>query len=252
LIKRILGILLLITSFWACSSSIDTSTMTADQHLDYAISLYQDEDYEVALQEFQSILLQYNGTSVNDDAQYYLGMTYFKKREFLLAAYEFSKLIKDIPASTFVPDAQFMLANCYYELSPPYQLDQAYTKKAIEELQAFIDFFPLSPKVDEAEAKIQEMNLKLAEKAFQSAYIYDRMDYTRAAIKYYQIVFETYHDTEWAPEALFNKIEVENERGDMKRQVLRDIGIFLAKYPDHEEARYLQKLEAKLMQNERK
>lgn len=246
LIKKIFGIVLL-GLLIACSGSKDTSVMTPEEHYQYAVELYENEDYESALLEIQAVLLQYSGSAINDDAQYYYGMTYFKRGEYLLAAYEFSKLIKDIPASPYVPDSQFMLADCYYELSPPYQLDQAYSQKSIEEFQAFIDFFPLSPKVEEAEKKIHEMNQKIAQKAFYSAYIYDRMDYTKAAIKYYQNVFETYHDTEWAPKALFRKIEIQNEEG-MKKETLRDITIFLQKFPDHEEAPSLQLMEQQLLE----
>ena len=69
-------------------------------------------------------------------------MTRFQRGEYILAAFEFSKLMKNMPASEFVPISQFMISECYYELSPNYTLEQKYTKKAIEEYQAFIDFFP--------------------------------------------------------------------------------------------------------------
>ena len=142
--KRIILLLLLSILVWNCSSSIDTTTLSAEEHLAYAKKLMTDEDYEEAVMEFKSILLQYAGSTVNDDAQYFLGFTYYKREQYLLSAYEFSKLIRDIPASEFVQDAQFMLAESYYQLSPDYQLEQSYSKKAIEEFQAFIEFFPLA------------------------------------------------------------------------------------------------------------
>lgn len=228
-----------------CSGSVDTTLLSPEEHFNYALKLYQDEDYQEAQQEFQSILLQYPGSAVNDDAQYYLGLTYFKREQFLLAAYEFSKLIRDIPASEFVPEAQYMLAESYYQLSPAYQLDQAYTKKAIEEFQAFIDYFPLNPRVEEAERKIDELNDKLAEKLYSNARIYERMDYTRAAIKYYGDVQEIYHDTQYGPMALYKKIQLEIERENYQ-DAKEDINIFLSRYPDHESATEVQKLEQQL------
>ncbi|GAG82872.1 unnamed protein product, partial [marine sediment metagenome] len=92
--------------------------------------------------------------------------------------------------------------------SPPYQLDQSYTVKAIEEFQSFIDFFPIDQKVEEAERKISELNLKLAEKEFNSARIYEKMEYYNASMDYYTKVYETYHDTEFAPKALYRKIYI--------------------------------------------
>ena len=237
--------IVLIVLFAGCSSLQDTSSFTAEEHYNYALKLYNEEDYEPALQEFQNFLLQYPGSTFNDDAQYYLGMTYFKREQYLLGAYEFSKLIKNIAASPYVPDAQFMLAESYYLLSPSYQLDQAYTKKAIEEFQAFIDFFPSNPKVEEAERKIKELNEKLAEKDYMAAYIYEKMEYEKAAIKYYGQVADTYHDTKYGPLALYNKIMLE-ERKSMKGEALGDIAVFLTRYPQDSNSKQLQELETQL------
>ncbi len=226
----------------SCSSSVDTSQFNSDQYYEYALKLYNDEDYEKALSEFQTILLQFPGSVVNDDAEYYLAMTYYKREQFLLAAYEFSKLIRNLPASPYVADAQFMLADCYYRLSPSYELDQTYTKKAVEEFQAFIDFFPTNSKVTDAEKKIKELNEKLAEKEYHSALIYEKMEYYEAAIDYYGRVSDTYHDSKYGSMALYNRIQVELKL-NLKNKALTDISIFLARYPDDERAPELKEIE---------
>ena len=138
-----------------------------------------------------------------------------------------------------------MLAESYYQLSPPYQLDQTYTRKAIQEFQAFIDYFPLNSKVEEAERKINEMNNKLAEKLYSNAVIYEKMDYITAAIKYYGNVQQTYHDTEYGPMALYKKIQLEIEK-EKFTDAQKDINQFLSRYPDHESAREVQQLEEQL------
>lgn len=242
LFLAILAVVLIV----GCSGGIDTTLLTPDEHFNYALALFQKEDYQDAQLEFQSILLQYPGSAVNDDAQYYLGLTYFRRGQYLLAAYEFSKLIRDIPASEFVPDAQYMLAESYYQLSPPFPLDQSYSRKAIEEFQAFIDYFPLSPKVAEAEQKIKEMNDKLAEKLFNNALIYEKMSYYKAAIKYYGDVYEIYHDTRFGPLALLKKIQLEISRDEIA-SAKRDINKFLAQYPDHESSMSVRQLEEQYM-----
>lgn len=172
LIKRFLPLAVVLVIFSACSAKVDTSMMNPEDHFKYAMTLYADEDYDMAIPEFQSILLNNAGSSIYDDAQYYLAMSYFNRKQYYLAAYEFSKLIRDIPASSFVPDAQFQLGESYYRQTPHFSLDQEFSKKAIEEFQAFINFFPTNPKVAEAEKKIKEMNDKLAEKEFTSGLIY--------------------------------------------------------------------------------
>ena len=231
-----------------CSSSVDTTTLSAEEHLEYAKQLMVEEDYEEAVREFESVLLQYAGSAVNDDAQYFLALTYYKREQYLLAAYEFSKLIRDIPTSVFVQDAQFMLAESYYQLSPDYQLEQSYSKKAIEEFQAFVEFFPLHPKVEEAENKIDELYAKYAEKEYNSARIYEKMEYYSAAINYYELVKDTYHDSEFAPLAHYKLIQllVLRERTD---EALRNIAEFIRKYPDDQNVDELKELSLELENN---
>jgi outer membrane protein assembly factor BamD len=231
--KNIFALIFISLFLFACSSSLDTTNMTPEDRLAYAIKLYQDEDSDEAVKEFESILLQYPGSSIMDDAQYYLAMTRFQRKEYILAAYQFSKLIKGMPSSEFLADAQFMLAECYYKLSPDYTLDQKYTKKAIEEFQVFIDFFPLNKKVAEAETDIKELNDKLARKEFDSARIYTKLEYYNAAIKYYDNVMEVYHDTKYAPLALYKKINLLITK-DRDSEALSESIKFLEKYPGDE------------------
>jgi len=209
-----------------CSSSRDLSDLSADERLTSAIKLFEDASIE-----FEALLLQYPGSSIVDDAQYYLGRCKFEREEYILAAFEFSKLIKNMPASEFVADAQFMLAESYYELSPDYTLDQKYSKKAIEEYQAFIDFFPLNERVAEAERKISELNDKLARKEYSIAVIYEKMDYYTASLKYYDAVVEIFHDTQYAPMALYRKIKLLMDR-EREDEALKEMSKFVRMYPE--------------------
>ncbi len=239
--KNIFVILLLAFLTFGCSGSKDTTMLNADEHLAYAMEMYNDEDYQFAIREFQSIILQFPGNTVNDDAQFYLAMSYFKDDQFLLAAYEFSKLIRDIKGSEFVSMSQFMLAESYYQLSPPYPLEQSYTKKSITEFQAFIDYFPVDAKVEEAERKIHELNIKLATKLYESAVIYEKMEYFNASLEYYTKVYEIYHDTELAPKAMHKKITILLEKEKFSSAV-GTMKLFLSKYPSNEYTAEIQNL----------
>jgi outer membrane protein assembly factor BamD len=245
MIKRALVLISLLLTFWACSSSINTVDLSPQERLQYAISLYEDEDYVEAATEFEALLLQYPGSVIVDDAQYYLGLCRYERGEYIIAAYEFSKLIKNMPASSFVSGAQFMLAESYYELSPNYNLDQKYTTKAIEEYQAFIDFFPLNEKVSEAETKIGELNNKLARKEYGIAVIYEKMDYYTAAIKYFDGVIETFHDTRYAPQAMYRKIQLLMDR-EREDEALAEMKKFIRQYPEDENINRVEELKNSL------
>ena len=93
--KQIIAALLLIVMLFGCSGSKDTLMMSPEEGLAYAMELYDDEDYQYSQKEFQTLVLQYPGSTITDDAQYHLGMSYYNDEQFLLAAYEFSKLIRD-------------------------------------------------------------------------------------------------------------------------------------------------------------
>lgn len=246
--KKLFVLVILSVALWGCSSTVNTTNMNADEHLSYAMKLFNHGDYPESISEFQAILLQFPGSSVTDQAQYYLAESHFKREEYILAAYEYSRLIKDIPASKLVPQAQFMLAESYYRLSPNYQLDQRYTNKSIEEFQAFIDFFPTDQRVPEAEQKIKELNNKLAEKEFHTAEIYEKMEYYEAAIFYYNIVTDTYHDSKFAPAAQFNKIRTLVQIKENKT-ALKEIASFLQRYPSDGNVTAIKKLQETLNKN---
>jgi len=229
--KFLIAAILSSIALWGCATTVDTANMSPSQGLAYAMKLYNNENYDMAIKEFQAIVLQYAGNAAVDDAQYYLGMSRYQQKQYILAAYEFSKLIKNMPSSKHLSDAQYMLAQCYYKLSPNYALDQKYTRKSIEEFQAFIDFFPTNSRVPEAEKKISEMNTKLAHKEYHIAYIYQKLEYYTAALMYYNFVQEDYHETKYAPMAQYAEIELLVDR-DRKEEALAAANKFIKKYPN--------------------
>ena len=162
-----------------------------------------------------------------------------------MAAYEFSRLIKNMPSSKLVSESQYMLAECYYRLSPDYSLDQKYTKKAVEEFQAFIDFFPTDSKVPEAEKKIIEMNDKIAYKEYTTAYIYNKLEYYQAALDYYDYVVENYHDTQYAPLSMYSKIKLLALR-KRNSEAIAAIAKFIEKYPDDSHIKEMEVLKSSL------
>jgi len=212
-----------------CGSSEATKEVSVEERFKDAMERYNDRDYLDAINEFKTISLQYPGSAYADDAQYYLGECHFKRGEFLLAAYEYGDMKRSFPASALVPDAQYKLGLSYYELSPPARLDQRYTTKAIDELQSFVEYYPSHEMAADAGAKIQELTDKLAEKAYNSAKLYQRMERYRAALHYLDEIIERYHDTNFAPLSYLTKTEIEITRKryrSAKETVSRFISLF--------------------------
>lgn len=224
LFYSIIIVVLTITSlslFTSCSSSKLERSLTAEEHFELGMKEFNDENYLEAINEFTVITLQYPGSAVSDDAQYYLGECRFMREEYLLASYEYEVLKKNMPASPLVPQAQYKIALCYYQLSPKYSLDQSYALKAIDEFQAFIEYFPADTLATKAETKIYELRDRLAEKEYQTAVLYMKMEYYKAATIYFDNVLENYHDSQYAERSYVGKIEAlvkRKKRDDAKAE----------------------------------
>jgi len=190
-----------------CGSGHVATILTPEERFQQAKALYDDEDYLEAINEFRIITLQHPGSEFADDAQFYLGECRFQRGEYLLATHEYGELKRNMPASSLVPDGQFKLGLSYYHLAPKPSLDQQSTKKAIDELQTFVEYYPSHQQASSAEAKIQELNTRLAEKSYETARLYSKMEDYKAAIFYFDDVIEKFHDTKFAPLAYLGKVE---------------------------------------------
>ncbi len=228
LLILILPVLLLLAG---CGSSEAVKELSAEDRFKHAKQLYDDRDYLEAINEFTVITLQNQGSAVAPEAQYFLGECRFDRGEYLLAAFEYQVLKRNYPASPRMGDAQYKLGLCYYNLSPRSSLDQEYTRKAIDEFQTFVEYYPKNQNVQDADEKIKELTIRLAKKQYDTARLYSVMEYFRAALLSYDEVIEKYHDTEFAPLAYQGKIDLLMSRHHY-REAKDEIDRFLTKYPN--------------------
>ncbi len=215
----------------SCSSSEVQVALSAEARFDRGMKKFADGDYLEAISEFEIVKLQFPGSGVADKAQYYLAQSRFKREEYLLAAQEYQTLQRNMPASPLVPLAMYDVGLCYYMLSPSRALDQTYTLKAIDELQAFIEYNPKHELVKDAEEKIQELNTRLAGRMYDIADLYMKMDDYLAATIYYEQLIEKYHDTRYAEPALLGKVRALVARKHYD-EAKTDLDKFFEKYPD--------------------
>jgi outer membrane protein assembly factor BamD len=222
--------MILSTLLLGCGSSEATKQLSAEERFGLGMKAFQDEDYLAAIEEFKVVSLQYQGSRVADSAQFYMGECRFRREEYILAAFEYDVLLRTMPSSIFVSRARFNRATCYYELSPKSILDQNYTRKAIDEYQAFLEYHPTDTLVSLAERRITDLNTKMAKKDFENGMIYMYMEYYKAATYYFDLVLDKYHDTQYAEPALLKKAEALTYRkkfADAKEA----LGKFREKYP---------------------
>ncbi|MGA9116620.1 MAG: outer membrane protein assembly factor BamD [Bacteroidota bacterium] len=217
-------------ALWGCSSSDELATAGAAERFAAARALFMDEDYLEAVNQFTVLTLQFQGTAYADSSQFFLAEARYRREEFLLAAFEYQQLRRNMPSSPLVADAQFMTAECYRRLAPPSPLDQQYTLKAIDEFQTFLEYHPAHPRAAEAEAAIRELTDRMAGKTYEIAQQYRALRYYRAAQFYLEDVMEKYHDTGYAPLASLERAEVLVARRK-PAEARAAVGSFLERFP---------------------
>lgn len=225
-----LGVLALAFVLASCTSTQELVVEGAHATFNEGLDLLSSKKYEKARNEFNIVVKQYPASAYADSAQYYLAETYYMTKEYLTAAFEFNSVTRNYPSSKLVPEARFKIAECYAELSPRVQLDQANTRKAIESFQSFIDYYPSSPLVPKAEKEITALRNKLALKDLEIAQLYVTLGYYRAAVVYYDVILENYHDSDVADKAAIGKVKALIKR-HKKAEARTALANFYTSYP---------------------
>ena len=153
--QRLAGVFVIamVVVLTGCGSSEETVVVTPEKRFEHAKALFDDEDFQEAISEFTVITLQYQGSGVAADAQFYLAESRFQREEYLLASFEYGVLRRNYPASPRTGEAQYKIGLCYYNLSPRSSLDQKYTYRAIDEFQAFVEYNPSNEFALDAEVR---------------------------------------------------------------------------------------------------
>jgi tol-pal system protein YbgF len=81
-----------------------------------AFDLLKDGQYDRSIAGFQSFLSTYPSSSLDDNAQYWLGEAYYVNKSFPEALAAFQRVVDKYPQSRKLPDALLKIGYCNYEL----------------------------------------------------------------------------------------------------------------------------------------
>lgn len=232
--RTALGALVLLAA--ACGGRQDPiSELGTEELWNAGVTAYNAEDWDDAIRYFDRYVLVGGSDPRVIQARYYVGQAYFEKRQYVTAAAELSRLAADLGRTDLADDARFMACRAYNELSPDPQLDQEYTRAALDHCGALLDYFPDSEYAEQAADIVRGMRGKLAEKSFEAGRWYHRRRAYDSALIYYEDVVANYPETTWAPKALLRQYEIygvleyDEEREEVRRRLVED-------YPDSREA----------------
>lgn len=174
---------------------------------DKSVALYEKGKYGDAAYGFDLVTRVGRGTTYAEDAQFFLAESYYNDKQYILAASEYERYISYYPQNPQRQEVEYKRALCYYQQSPRYRLDQSATGRAIELFQLFNTKYPNSEYVLDSADKIDELRNKLARKNYEAAEFYLRTDRFLAATIYYEQTIDRYPESVWAERALIKQIE---------------------------------------------
>ncbi len=181
---------------------------TVDEIFADAKKLYEENDWNEAIAQFDIIKLQYPASQWADDAQYYLAEINRRRGEFVLAAFNYASIRRSFPTSEWAKPSAFKVAECYEELALPADRDQDYTKKAINAYTDFQTIYPTDSLALIALNKIHELRGRLAEGYMRVAEHYITTNSRKSAVIYYDMVIKEYPDTEYYEDAIVEKLKI--------------------------------------------
>lgn len=170
-------------------------------------ALYKEGKFAKANRLFAQIVPNYRGKPQAEKLMYLYSNTFYKMKDYYVAGYQFERFASSYPKSEKLEEASFLSAKSYYHLSPVYSKDQKETKEAIEKLQEFINLFPESEYVSEANPLVQELDFKLEKKAYEIAKQYNQIsDYPASVRSFDNFIFE-FPGSKLREDALFYRLD---------------------------------------------
>jgi len=192
---------------------------------DDGLSFFEEAKYVKASQQFNIIVERASHTDLGDDALFFLAESYFLNKDYELALIEFEKLVSRMGFSPYIEKSRWRICETLMLLSPNFYHDQDSSKKAISQIQEFLDDYPGSEHSKDADKLIIELRTRLAEKSMETGKLYVKLKAYDSAIVSYEIVINEYYDTKFFNDAnmeIIRCLALQNKKDEAK-QFLTDL-----------------------------
>lgn len=206
--KKIVSLLFLMALFTSCNE-YQKALKNEDVAVKFEMGtkLYEEGKYTKAIRLFEQIAPAYRGKPQAEKLFYMFAQSYYKTNQFYLAGYQFESFVSSYPKSEKLQEAAFLGANSYSKLSPVYSLDQTDTFKAIDKLQAFIDTYPNSEYLSQANETVKGLTEKIEKKVYENAKGYNTISDYKSALVALDNFIADYPGTKYKEDALFYRFD---------------------------------------------
>ena len=217
MIKKITLSILLASVLYSCGEYQKVLNKgSEEEQYKMAVKLYESQKYRKALRLFEKVTPYYRGKPQMERIQFMVAQSNFNEKSYTTAGYYFDRFANNYPKSSKKEEASFLSAYSYKLASPVFSLDPTDTNKALEAFQGFINAYPDSEKLPEANKHYAELRIKLQEKSFEIAKTYYRTaDYDlrnyKAAIQAFDNLLSDYLGSEFKEEALLYRLKAAHD-----------------------------------------
>lgn len=146
--------------------------MDYDYKYEAAKEYYTSGKYMRAATLLEELIAIMKGTDKAEESLYMLAMCYYGQGDYETASHYFITYYNNYPQGIYTEEARFYTGKTLYMAVPEPRLDQSATVKAIQELQVFMEYYPMSTRKDEIQNMLYDLQNNLAEKELISARLY--------------------------------------------------------------------------------
>ena len=172
-----------------------------------AWKMYEKGKYRKAEELFHQVDKFYKFKPTYQRLLFARAMSLYKMKDYFSAGELFRKFTRLFPESSKAEEADFYIVKAYYELSPKYSVDQAYTIRGIEEIQQFLKRHPFSKYKDEINKINDDLTHKLEKKYFEISKQYYNLDLYKSAIVAFNNFLVDYPGSIYKADALFYRFK---------------------------------------------
>jgi outer membrane protein assembly factor BamD len=204
-----LVILVVITS---CMTKQKLAPLDPEDEFTRATAFFQQGKFTDAIQAFERILFYHPTSEFVDDAQYWLGRSYYEQKDYDQAIVEFDYLIRNFTTSRFIEETYLFKAKAYLMKAPGYEKDPTELENAINMFNTYLTRFPNSEHTEEIRTMILEARNTLARKELENGKLYAKLSEPDAALVYFNYIINTYPETVHCAEAKYFAAEAYEEK----------------------------------------
>ena len=156
---------------------------------------FEKKDYAHANELYKELMPIMKSTRNYEALFYKYAYTFYYLKDYVEASYYFKNFTEYFPISKDAEECEFMSAVCLYKYAPKYSLDQTNTVKSLEALQSYVNRYPKSTRLADANKYIDESRKKLEIKQADAAKLYYNISQFKAATVAYKSVLRNYPES---------------------------------------------------------